>query len=130
MPELPFGPDSGVDLSSPEQLQEAIRITSPMSRLAVAALTVVVLAASTWSVFGRVRTRVQGDGQIAYQDAQRVEIVAHSEGYLSALLVRRGDRVVRGDVVARIENEAIERRHALAVLGEEESHRDIAALER
>ena len=127
---LPFGPESGVDLSSPEQLQEAIQITSPMSRLAVAALTVVVLAASTWSVFGRVRTRVQGDGLIAYQDAQRVEIVAHTEGYLSVLLVRRGDRVVRGDRVARIENQTLEQRHALAVLDEEEIQREIGALER
>ena len=126
----PFGPEPGADLSSPEQLQEAIRITSPMSRLAVAALTVVVLAASTWSVFGRVRTRVQGDGLIAYQDAQRVEIVAHAEGYLAALLVRRGDRVVRGDVVARIENESIEQRHDLAMRDAEEIRREVAALAR
>ena len=127
---VPFGSESGADLSSPEQLQEAIQITSPMSGLAVAALAFVVLAASIWSVFGTVRTRVRGDGVIAYENAQRVDIVSHTEGYLTALLVRRGDRVARGDVVARIENETIEQRHALAVLVEQEMRREIAALER
>ena len=127
---LPFDPESEEGLSSPEELQEAIQITAPMSRLAVAALTVVVLAASTWSVFGTVRTRVQGDGLIAYENAQRVEVVARAGGYLAALLVGRGDHVVRGDIVARIENETVERRHVLAALDEQEIRREIAALER
>ncbi len=128
--EVPFGSESGADLSSPEQLQEAIQVTSPMSRVAVAALAFVVLAVSLWSVFGTVRTRVRGDGLIAYHDAQRVDIVSHTEGYLVALLVRQGDQVARGDVVARIENESIEQRHALALLDEQEIRREIGTLER
>ena len=128
--EVPFGSESGADLSSPEQLQEAIQITSPMSRVAVAALAFVVLAVSLWSVFGTVRTRVRGDGLIAYHDAQRVDIVSHTEGYLVALLVRQGDQVARGEVVARIENESIEQRHALALLDEQETRREVATLER
>ena len=128
--EVPFGSESGADLSSPEQLQEAIQITSPMSRVAVAALAFVVLAVSLWSVFGTVRTRVRGDGLIAYHDAQRVDIVSHTEGYLVALLVRQGDQIARGDVVARIENESIEQRHTLALLDEQEIRREIGTLER
>lgn len=128
--EVPFNSESGADLSSPEQLQEAIQITSPMSRVAVAALAFVVVAVSLWAVFGTVRTRVRGDGLIAYHDAQRVDIVSHTEGYLVALLARQGDQVARGDVVARIENESIEQRHALALLDEQEIRREIGTLER
>lgn len=128
--EVPFGSESGADLSSPEQLQEAIQVTSPMSRVAVAALAFVVVAVSLWAVFGTVRTRVRGDGLIAYHDAQRVDIVSHTEGYLVALLSRQGDQVARGDVVARIENESIEQRHALALLDEQEIRREIGTLER
>ena len=128
--EVPFGSESGADLSSPEQLQEAIQITSPMSRLAVAALAFVVVAVSLWAVFGTVRTRVRGDGLIAYHDAQRVDIVSHTEGYLVALLVRQGDQVARGDIVARIENETIRQRHARALLDQGQMRREIATLER
>ena len=117
------------ELTPPEELREAIEVTSPNTRLASAALAFIVLAAVAWSVFGTVRTHVQGGGVIAYHDAQRVDVVARAEGYLAALLVREGDRVSRGQVVARVENDALEQRVALARREQEAAEARITRLE-
>ena len=117
------------ELTPPEELREAIEVTSPNTRLASAALAFIVLAAAAWSVFGTVRTRVQGDGVIAYRDAQRVDVVARAEGYLAALLVREGDRVSQGQVVARVENDALVQRVALARRRQEAAEARITRLE-
>lgn len=126
---MPSGVEWKPELTPPEELREAIEVTSPNTRLASAALAFIVLAGAAWSVFGTVRTRVQGDGVIAYHDAQRVDVVARAEGYLAALLVREGDRVSQGQVVARVENDALEQRVALARREQEAAEARIARLE-
>jgi HlyD family secretion protein len=127
---LPFRSEALDELSSPEQLDEAIQVTSPMSWLAAAILLFIVGATLIWSLFGTIRTRVQGDGMITYQDARHIDIVSRHEGYLAELLVRDGDQVARGDMVARIENNAMAQHHEQAVRTLEEIQREIERLER
>ena len=49
-------------LSSPEQLDERLRIVSPRTWFAFAALVGLLLAAGAWSVFARIPVRVSGEG--------------------------------------------------------------------
>ena len=127
---LSFRAEALDELSSPEQLDEAIQVTSPMSWLAATILLFIVVATLLWSLFGTLRTRVQGDGMIAYQDARHIDIVSRHEGHLAELLVRDGDQVARGDVVARLENDVIARRYEHAARTLREIEREIGTLER
>lgn len=101
--EFSFRPDAPGEPASPDRLDEAIEAASTMFWLVVAVLSFVVAAAMVWSVYGTVTTRVSGDGLLTYEGAQLVDVVSRSEGYLAELPVGRGDRVSRGDVVARLE---------------------------
>ena len=127
---LPFRSEAVDELSSPEQLDEAIQVTSSMSWLAVTILLFILGATLFWSLFGTVRTRIQGDGMITYQDARHIDIVSRHEGYLAELLVRDGDQVARGDIVARIENDIMTQRYEHAVGKLQEIQREIETLER
>ena len=89
-------------LNSPEQLDEAIRITSPTSRLAALGLLAVVGSAVAWSIFGTVPTRVNGDGIIVYRDAEAHKAVAEAPGLLKELLIKPADQMSEGQVVAII----------------------------
>ena len=89
-------------LNSPEQLDEAIRITSPTSWLAALGLLAVVGSAVAWSIFGTVPTRVNGDGIIVYRDAEAHKAVAEAPGLLKELLIKPADQVSEGQVVAII----------------------------
>ena len=104
MRKLPYRPEALREARSPERLDEAIQVTSPMSWLALVVIFAGVAGALSWAVFGSISTRIQGEGLITYEGSRRIDIVSRSEGYLTALRVRPGDRVVAGDVVARIEN--------------------------
>lgn len=104
---LPYRPEALREARSPERLDEAIQVTSPLFWLALVVLSAGVAGGLAWAVFGSISTRIQGEGLITYAGARRVDIVSRSEGYLTALRVRPGDRVNAGDVVARIEGREV-----------------------
>lgn len=88
-------------LASPDRLDEAIEVTNPRGWLALAALTVVLLAVVIWGTVARVPTVVRGDGYLLRAGGvQTVE--APLAGRVLALLVRPGERVVEGQAIARI----------------------------
>lgn len=104
--ELPYRSEALRELHAPEHLDEAVQVTSPVTWLALTILVVAVAGILAWGVFGTVSTRIRGDGLVAYQGAQYIDVVALSEGYLTHLSTRVGDQVAQGDAVARIENAA------------------------
>ena len=128
--ELPFRLEAVDELSSPEQLDEAIQVASPLSWLAVTILVFILVATLIWSLFGTIQTCIQSDGMITYQDARHIDIVSRHEGYLAELLVRDGDQVARGDIVARIENDMMTQHYEHAVRKLQEIQREIETLER
>lgn len=89
-------------MSSPEQLDMAMRVTSPAGWVALLALGVVIVATIVWSVVGRISERVDGTGIVLRgENVQTVQVTA--AGTLSELLVAEGDPVEQGQVVARVE---------------------------
>lgn len=88
-------------LSSPEQLDRLMTVTTPVGWLALAALGLILAAAMVWGIFGRIPITAQGAG--FFVNAGGVyEVVAESSGRVYDFRIRPGDTVEAGQVVARI----------------------------
>src|ERR1700738_5169364 len=113
-------------LSSPEQLDQLIEITRPADWAAALAVGLAVVAVATWSVVGRIPTRVAGAGILISDSGRVVDAVSAVAGRLASVEVAIGDKVVQGQVVASVSQTETEQRHrsAVEVLQERERERD------
>jgi HlyD family secretion protein len=88
-------------LSSPEQLDVLVKVTSPMGWLALLSVGVLLSVALVWGFYGSIRTTVNGSG-ILVRTGGIFEIDCVTGGQVSAIYVSVGDIVSRGQVVARV----------------------------
>ena len=88
-------------LRSPEQLDSTIEVTQPIAWMALFTLYFLVGSIVLWSVFGVMSTSVRGVGMIL-DSAGVVNVYHDTDGKISEILVRPGERVRRGDVVAKL----------------------------
>src|SRR5215218_6832647 len=88
-------------LSSPEQLDQMMQVTTPRGWLGLATLGGLVAVAVIWSVVGNIPERVQGQG-ILLRSGGIFAVEAISDGSVTNLAVRVGDVVTEGQVVARL----------------------------
>ncbi len=88
-------------LSSPEQLHLLMRVTDAKGWLALAAVALLLAAAVTWGMFGKVPNKVTASG-VLIPAGGLADVVAMADGQLAALEVAPGDLVQKGQVVARI----------------------------
>jgi hypothetical protein len=88
-------------LSSPEQMDQLMRVASPRGWLTLLALMLVVATAVTWGFRGRVPTKVYGQG-ILIRPGGVHAVQAPTPGYIMRLSVQVDDVVARGGVVACI----------------------------
>ena len=106
-------------LSSPEQLDMMMRVTSPMGWVAVVAIGAMIVVAIVWSVTFPMPVKVDGRGYMVRGEAvQEVQILA--AGTIQTLEVKTGDVIETGTVVARLSLPDIEARlvSARALLAE------------
>lgn len=103
-------PDGGERLDSPDQLDQLVQVSTSASWLLLVAFSGLVLAALAWGVFGRVDTRVQGEGVLLGGPIHLV--VARGSGPVTDVRVEVGDEVEAGQVVAGIELSDLERQIA------------------
>ncbi len=89
-------------LSSPEQLDQLMQVTTPRSWVALFALCGLLAAAVFWGVFGTIPTRVQGMG-VLIKTGGVYDVVPLSSGQITDISVRTGDLVREGQVIARID---------------------------
>lgn len=110
-------------LSSPEQLDQVMTVTTPRAWMALAAMGLLVLAVTIWGIWGSIPYKTYGKGILMTSGG--IHSITHpSSGILLDIRVYQGDRVKQGDVVARLEQpdlvKAILReQHALEVLEKE-----------
>ncbi len=92
------------DLKYMSSLSEAILAKSPSGSKFVLWLIIVAVAwAIIWASFAEIDERTRAEGQIV--PSNRVQVVQNLEGgIVSAILVKEGDVVKKGDVLVRIEN--------------------------
>lgn len=93
-------------LSSPEQLDQLMQVTSPTGWLALGAIMVLLGAAVVWGFYGSIPTEAAGEG-ILIRRGGVAELVATGSGPVDELLVAVGDVIAKGQVVARIRQEAL-----------------------
>ena len=88
-------------LSSPEQLDQILQITTPKGWMALVALGGLIILALIWGVYGSVTTKVTGSGIFIRGEGVK-DISAPDPGKVTAVYVSPGDMVQRGQLVARV----------------------------
>ena len=83
--------------ASPEELDHLVAITKPSDWILAIVLTVTLAAALGWGIYGRIPSRVSGQG-ILVGSGRVVDAVSAAEGRLASLSVAVGDHVDRGQV--------------------------------
>lgn len=93
-------------LSSPEQLDQLLQVTSPRGWLALSALLALLGAAVVWGVYGSIPTEAAGQGILLRQGGVS-DLVAVASGQVEEVVVEVGDSLERGQVVAHIRQESL-----------------------
>jgi pyruvate/2-oxoglutarate dehydrogenase complex dihydrolipoamide acyltransferase (E2) component len=89
-------------LAAPEALDTVMAVTGPRSWIALAAVGLLLAAALTWGIGGRLRVEVTADG--ACVRGRPIHIVAPAVGQIVELLVTEHATVTRGQPVARVQS--------------------------
>ncbi|NER79294.1 MAG: NHLP bacteriocin system secretion protein [Leptolyngbya sp. SIO1D8] len=89
-------------LSSPEQLDQAVRIIRPQDWLPLGVLGALVAVGVIWSVVGRLPMTVTGQG-ILINPRRMIQFQSPISGQLEGLMVQDGQCVERNQVLATIE---------------------------
>ena len=115
-------------LSSPEQLDRALVVTTSKVWLALAAIAVMAAAAVIWSVKGEVPTYVKASGIMLSHGGAVVDAVPSGVGTLSRIIPAAGDAVEKGEIVAEVTNREVIERHRGALALVEERRRALKDL--
>lgn len=102
-----FRQDALDRLASPEQLDQVMTVTTRRAWLALSALSIVLMCALAWAVFGSLPYKVRCQG-ILIRRGGLADIVAASAGQVTAIEAGPGDLVEKGQVVARLAQPDIE----------------------
>jgi HlyD family secretion protein len=86
-------------LSSPEQLDRLMTVTSPRAWIALCGIGVLLLYTLVWSIFGEIPDKVAGTG-ILIRGGAIYDVVAVANGRIAELKVQPGDIVSAGEVIA------------------------------
>ncbi len=130
----PFRQSALDRLSSPEQLDQMVRVSDAKGWIAVSGISLFVAFIIAWGVFGSIATEVEAPGILVLQGGRLMNVPSPAGGVITQLRVRAGDTVTQGQVVATVRQTEQERRLADArqTLHERENTLAIrkAALER
>lgn len=105
-----------------------ISLTRPVDWLAFAVIGLSLAILLAWGVFGRIPTRVAGEGIFVGDHGKIVDVVAASGGRLATIDVAIGDKVIRGQSVAHLAQPDIQARQAAAAATLEAREREHAQL--
>ncbi len=89
-------------LTSPEELDYAIKVVKPQAWLSVSAMGFLVAVAAIWSGYGRIPLTVTGEG-ILIRPRHVVQFQSPSSGPLLTLKVKPGEFIKKGDVLGIID---------------------------
>ena len=94
---------------SPERLNELITVSKPTGWVALCIVVLLLSGCVIWSVLGRLPTNVAGPGILLSEGGRIYEVTAISDGALSNMAVRVGDRVEPDQLLAEITQADAER---------------------
>ena len=91
-------------ISSPEQLDKVLKVTSPMSWLALIGLTVIILVTVIWSIVGTIPVTITTKGMVASYSVGSNAVYTQEAGEVVSVRVRTGEAVHLGDPVLTYKN--------------------------
>ncbi|MGI6647513.1 MAG: NHLP bacteriocin system secretion protein [Bacillota bacterium] len=89
-------------LSSPEELDQRLKVVSPIGWVALIAVGILIAAALVWGFLGSIADKATGQG-IIISSGGITGIVHHANGQVTDVSVNDGDYVQKGQVIARIQ---------------------------
>ena len=93
-------------ISTPEQLNQYVKITNPGVWCILIALLIIFLSVAVWSVFGSIPDTVSASGIIFPQNGVTA-VIPRTGGRISDMRVKVGDFVQAGQIIAIIAEEDI-----------------------
>jgi HlyD family secretion protein len=93
-------------LASPERLDEMMHIISPSGWLSLIAVGIGLVALTVWSVVGTISIKVSGKGMLL-RGGVVFDVSSTTEGRLAEVLVKPGDHITEGDIIARLDRPAL-----------------------
>jgi HlyD family secretion protein len=102
-------------ISSPEQLDQLITITTPAGWLALLAIGGFLVAAMFWSIYGSIPTHVQGSGIILRREGM-ISVQVQHPGEITTLNIEVGEMVEQGQIIARLQQDELLERIRMAQL--------------
>lgn len=88
-------------LSSPDQIDQLLRITNPGAWITVVGIFLLTFFFILWSIFGEISVKIEGKGML--MKSEGIQNIQHiSGGIVQEILIAPGDFVSAGEVVARI----------------------------
>ena len=94
-------------ISSPEQLDKVLKVTSPMSWLALIGLTLIVIVTVVWSIIGTIPVTITVPGIVSSMVGSNA-VYTQEAGTVVSVRVRTGDEIHLGDAVLTYKNAANE----------------------
>ena len=88
-------------LATADQLDKVMKITSPLSWIALIGVTLIIVAVIIWSFVGSLPSTVTANGMIVSSSTATNTLMAYGEGTV-VLCVSEGLRINKGDVIAKI----------------------------
>ncbi len=89
-------------LSSPEELDQRLTVTSPIGWLSMLAIGALVFVTIIWGIFGSISNKAVGRG-IIISSSGVTSVIHHATGQISDVSIDDGDYVEKGQVIARID---------------------------
>ena len=94
-------------ISSPEQLDKVLKVTSPMSWLALIGLTLIVIVTVIWSIVGTIPVTITAPGIVSSMVGSNA-VYTQESGTVVSVRARTGDEIHLGDPVLTYKNAANE----------------------
>ncbi len=89
-------------ISNPEQLDKALVVTSPLSWLALVAVTLILVVTIVWSIVGRIPETLTLGGYVVAGDGNVSAVYSDWDGRVRSVDVREGEYVSEGTCLVRI----------------------------
>ena len=89
-------------LSSPEELDQRLKVVSPIGWVALIAIGILIIAALIWGIFGSIADKATGQG-IIISSGGITGIIHHANGQITDVSINDGDYIEKGQVIARIQ---------------------------
>jgi HlyD family secretion protein len=96
-----FRKESLENISSPEQLDSLMKVTTPVGWLALVAVGLIIAAVVLWGFWGSIPTTVAGSG-LLIKEGGIYDILAGTSGQIYDIRIKPGETVKAGQIVARV----------------------------